>query len=76
MATQSPCLTVIGLTLEAKLRVQGRECIVKVSPADEDYAAIGGWVHAGMLLHVPLSHLRQTASYVRTLSGGVSTLLV
>lgn len=29
-----------------------------------------------VLLHVPLSHLRQTASFVRTLSGGVSTLLV
>ena len=27
---------------EAKVRVQGRECIVKVSPADEDYEAIGG----------------------------------
>lgn len=40
------CTTAIGLTLEAKLRVQGRECIVKVSPADEDYAAIGGWVRA------------------------------
>eukprot|EP00435_Cladocopium_sp_Y103_P028777 s99_g7.t1 len=29
---------------QAKVRVQGRECIVKVSPADEDYEAIGGGV--------------------------------
>lgn len=27
---------------QAKLKVLGREAIVEVSPADEDYAAIGG----------------------------------
>lgn len=27
---------------QAKVRVEGKECVVKVSPADEDYEAIGG----------------------------------